>query len=114
MFLGYKRNYEEFQEIHLKTRNEIIYELTNLDEFYNNAINKIKNEMETFQIRVSQWVLHSILRMELRINKYIPLRGSSYIPLPEVLANKKAMINVQNNENKCFLWAIFFCSAPCK
>ena len=45
--------------------------------------------MEEFEIKGSQWKLNRILKMELRINKYNPLRGASYIPVPKVLANKK-------------------------
>jgi hypothetical protein len=59
--------------------------------------------METFEIRGSQWVLSRIVKVELKINKYNPLRGNSYIPLPKILANKKAIINIKNNDNKCFL-----------
>jgi hypothetical protein len=88
-FLGYERNELEFEEINFKKRNEIITPSTNLDEFYAGATNKILDEMETFGIRGSQWTLHSILRIELRINRYTPLRGRSYVPLPTVLANKK-------------------------
>ena len=62
--------------------------------------------MEQFEIRRSQRRLKRILRIELRMNKYNPLRGASYITLPKVLANKKAIINVQYNDNKCFLWSI--------
>jgi hypothetical protein len=45
--------------------------------------------MEEFEIKGSQWKLNRILKMGLRINKYNPLRGPSYISLPKVLANKK-------------------------
>ena len=31
--------------------------------------------------------------------------GSSYIPLPEV-ANKKTVINLNNKDNQCFMWAV--------
>jgi hypothetical protein len=71
-FLGYQRN-DEFQEMNFKTRNEIITQTTNLDEFYLNVVNKILEEIETFEIRGSQWVLDSILRIELRMNRYTPL-----------------------------------------
>ena len=37
---------------------------------------------------------------------YKPLRGISYIPLPKELANKKAIINLKNNDNLCFKWAV--------
>ena len=38
--------------------------------------------------------------------KYEPLGGSSYIPLPGLLAAKKAIINIKNEDNECFNWAI--------
>jgi hypothetical protein len=46
------------------------------------------------------------------MNRYTPLRGRSYIPLPKFLTNKKAIINVQNNYNKCFLWAVLSALHP--
>ena len=38
--------------------------------------------------------------------KYNPLRGAQYIVLPKKISDKKAIINIQNEDNKCFLWAI--------
>ena len=32
--------------------------------------------------------------------------GSSYIELPESLAKKKAVINLNNKDNQCFVWAV--------
>ena len=54
----------------------------------------------------SGWRLHSILRLELRTVRYKPLRGETYIPLPGELAVKKAIINMKNNDNRCFLWCV--------
>ena len=34
------------------------------------------------------------------------MRGSSYILLPDFIMRKKAIINIQNRDNKCFLWCI--------
>ena len=42
----------------------------------------------------------------MNIAKYEPLKGSSYIPLPEALANKKAIINLPNEDNRCLEWAL--------
>ena len=33
-------------------------------------------------------------------------RGSSYLPLPDWLARKKAVINPQNGDEECFKWAV--------
>ena len=52
------------------------------------------------------------LKIELRINKYYPLRGTSYIPLTTVLANKKVIINVQNDDNKCLKWSVLSALHP--
>ena len=40
------------------------------------------------------------------ILKFNPGKGSSYIPLPDWISNKKAIVNTQNKDEKCFLWCI--------
>ena len=50
----------------------------------------------------------------LNIAKYEPLKGSSYIPLPEVLAHKKAIINVKNQDQECLRWALSSALFPAK
>ena len=40
------------------------------------------------------------------IYKVKPLNGSSYIPLPEYIANKKAVINIKNDDNNCFIYSV--------
>ena len=34
------------------------------------------------------------------------MRGSSYLPLPDLLAKKKAIINPCNEDLECFKWAV--------
>ena len=36
----------------------------------------------------------------------MPLGGSCYIPLSKFLAAKKAIINLKNDDDECFKWAI--------
>ena len=45
---------------------------------------------------------HSVIKLELHTVSYKPLRGETYIPLPKELADKKAIINMKNKDNKCF------------
>ena len=53
----------------------------------------------------SGWTIQSIDAHYLNIVKYEPMKGSSYIQLPTELRNSaKGLINLQNNDNKCFLW----------
>jgi hypothetical protein len=92
--------------MNFRTRNEIITPASNLAEVYAAIIQTVLDKMETFEIRGTNCVLNRIQSIELGINRYVPLRGRSYVPLSKVLANKKATISVQNKNNKCFLWAV--------
>ena len=38
--------------------------------------------------------------------KYVPLKESQYIDLPPKVKNSKAVINIQNDDDKCFLWSL--------
>ena len=41
----------------------------------------------------------------MNISIYSPLSGSTQIELPDKLKHsKKGLINIKNNDNKCFLW----------
>ena len=53
----------------------------------------------------SGWIIESIDGEYINISAYSPLVGSTYIELPSGL-NKpvKGLINIKNNDNKCFLW----------
>jgi hypothetical protein len=42
-----------------------------------------------------------------------PLSGSNYLPLPgEALKDKKAILNIQNEDNTCFLWSALAAKHP--
>ena len=47
-----------------------------------------------------------IPRLTLRLKKYSPGTGSSYIRLPEQLLNTRGYVNVKNENNECFKYAI--------
>ncbi|XP_075217983.1 uncharacterized protein LOC142322791 [Lycorma delicatula] len=70
------------------------------------AFEKLLAEESEIQGKGSGWSLISIDGLMLRINKFKPLRGSSYIDLPDKIKQKKAVINVNNKDICCFKWAI--------
>ena len=67
-----------------------------------------------YQKEGSGWSLDQVLHLDLNIAQYKPLKGSSYIPLPKKLSNKKAIINVKNSDNKCFMWSVLASLHPVK
>ena len=52
------------------------------------------------------WCLLNLVSLSINVVRYNPLRASSFIDLPKSIKAKQACINVQNNDNKCFLWAV--------
>ncbi|GFX51680.1 uncharacterized protein TNCV_5013831 [Trichonephila clavipes] len=111
LYCDYQR--EQETQFSFQTMNQIIPESTDLNEFYNGAVDKLKREVEEFEARGSGWRHIEIKYLELRINKYNPLRGASYIDLPKTIKAKKAVINVKNlDDNKCFMWAILSALHP--
>ncbi|XP_046684921.1 uncharacterized protein LOC124370678, partial [Homalodisca vitripennis] len=59
-------------------------------------ISKICTEENEYLGKGSGWTLRSLDGILLRFSKYRPLGGSSYIPLPHCIENKKAIIEIKN------------------
>jgi len=57
-------------------------------------------------VRGSNWVFKSIVRMEINIDKYQPLKGSSWINLPKKIKTTKGVINPKNKDVECFKGAV--------
>ena len=74
----------------------------------------MENMANLLQVEGSGWRFHSIIRLELHVVNYNPLRGEAYIKLPEELANKNAIINPQNKDDNFFLWCVLRALNPKK
>ena len=47
-----------------------------------------------------------VIRLEIHTVDYKPMKGESYIPLPDFIMRKKAITNMENKDDKCFLWSV--------
>ena len=52
--------------------------------------------------------LARVLQLTLKMAKYAPLEGCGWQPLPELLTKKKAIVNIRNNDDRCFGYAIIY------
>ena len=87
---------------------KIITESTNPHEIYKEMIDEIEEEINKIeQAEGSGWVFVEVESLALHVDIWDPLRASSYIDLPKELKNRKAIINMKNEDNnKCFLWCV--------
>ena len=74
----------------------------------------MENMASQQQVEGSGWRFHSIIRLELQVVSYNPLRGEAWVALAKELANKNAIINPQNKDDKCFLWCVLRALNPTK
>ena len=94
---------------------EVNLDGTDEEELYITMTEKIIEKMAKLQqVTGSGWRLHSIIKFQLHTMRYNPLRGETWVPLPKELANKKAIINPKNEDNKCFLWCVLRALNPCE
>ena len=53
----------------------------------------------------SGWIVESTESQFIKISTYRPLSRNSYMKLPaELRSSRKGLINIQENDQKCFLW----------
>ena len=76
------------------------------------ANQKILDAFASYQREGSGWLLSAVLHLDLNVAQYTPIKGSSYLPLPTQLKDKKAIINIKNSDNKCFLWSVIAALHP--
>ena len=91
---------------YFNTETNINLESTDVKRLLSLIIKSILIKLEEFQKNGSGWYFKEIVSLEIHTVEYNPMNGSSYIPLPDWISKKKAIINIQNRDEKCFLWCI--------
>ena len=82
---------------------EVNLESTNSNEL----LLKMKETVLESLVKISKKRrFRSVLSLDLHTVKYEQLGSFSYIPLPASLSAKKAIINLKNEDDECFKWAI--------
>ena len=87
-----------------------VYNLNNLVQIVLKMINNISYQIENPALLNSRFIIEEVLYMDINIHQLNLTRGSSYLPLPDWLACKKAIINPKNEDQECFKWAVIAAS----
>ena len=86
---------------------ETITEASDLSELFNLMTSRLIELSQQFQNQGSGWQFRKVESLDINIDPFEPIYGSSYIPLPKKIADKNAIINVKNSDdNECFKWAV--------
>ena len=96
----------EYVNLAFNSRMTPVYMLNGIDSIVRSMINHMAQQVENPALRDSKFVLDSIMHTDISMHRLNLTRGSSYIPLPDWLAKKKAIINPKNLDEKCFKWSV--------
>ena len=94
------------KEAAFHSKTEVNLERNNCNELFSKMKETVLETLAKFQRQGSNGRFGSVLSLDLHTANYEPLEGCSYIPLPKYLAAKKAIINLKNENDDCFKWAI--------
>ena len=86
---------------------KLILEGTDEEEVYDEMVGEIEEEIQKVGDAVgSGWQFVEAEKLVLHTTRWDPINAGSYIDLPEALKNKKAIINMKNQDEKCFMWCV--------
>ena len=91
---------------YFNTETYINLESTDVKAILSQMIKEILEKISIYQRNGSGWYFKEVSSFEIHTVDYKPIKGSSYIPLPDFIMKNKSIINIQNKDNKCFLWSI--------
>ena len=90
---------------YFNSKPKTIINKTQITEELQSSKHEILNITAQWISEGSGWTIESVDNHYLNIVQYEPMKGSSYIELPQELKHhKKGLINMKNNDNECFRW----------
>ena len=86
---------------------KLVLEGTNEVDTYDEMAAEILEEIDmTEMAEGSGWVFVKVEKLVLHTTKWDIVNAGSYIELPKALKDKKAIINMKNQDDKCFMWSV--------
>ena len=108
-WIRFVRDDEEGQErIELAFNSLItsVYRGSEPDQIVDGMIANMKFQIENPALLNSRFVFDEFLCLDVNFHQLNLTRGSSYLPLPDWLARKKAIVNPHNDDEECFKWSV--------
>ena len=102
MFSDLLNETKEFRPVYFNsTTKTVINHKISLENVFQEILYRIDNWIN----EASGWIVELIESRYINISTYRLLSGRSYVKLPaELRTSKKGLINIKNNDQKCFLW----------
>ena len=108
----YKINEEDQRDnhidlyMHLKNNNDLTEsDIVNID-----IRSQLEHQIQMQELKESGCIFDKIISMKISFYKTTELDGTSYVKIP---LRSNAILNIQNNDEYCFIWSILASLHPC-
>ena len=106
IWIRFVRDEVEQVSLAFNSRMMTVYNLNEKSEIVTAMIEHMAQQIENPALRNSKFVFDRVLHMDIDFHRLNLTRGSSYVPFPDWLTKKKAIINPKNSDMECFKWAV--------
>ena len=93
-------------ELAFNSRMTDVYQGSDLDQIVDGMIAHMMTQIENPALLNSRFRFDEVLFLDVNFQWLNLTRGSSYLPLPDWIEKKKAIINPQNEDEECFKWTV--------
>ena len=97
---------EQTRQDYISSPTFTAYNTMDIDQDLPTAFKELFSKFDAQAQQGSGWYLNKLIHLEVHTAQAAPLAASSYIELPKRVKNTKGVINIQNEDNKCFIWSI--------
>ena len=105
-WIRFVRDEGEQVSLAFNSRMMTVYNLNDKSKIVTVMTEHMTQQIENPALRNSKFVFDRVLHMDIDFHRLNLTRGSSYVPLPDWLTKKKAIINPKNSDMECFKWAV--------
>ena len=83
-----------------------VYRGSEMDQIIDRMTANMKFQIENPALLNSRFVFDELLYLDVNFHQLNLTRGSSYLPLPDWLVRKKAIVNPHDDNKECFIWSV--------
>ena len=102
------------EEAGFHSRVEENFEVSERSKIFDRMSERMLENLANFQTRESNWRFNKVVDLTVFFVKYQPLRAGRHMKLLSKLKNKKAIVNLKNEDEKCFKWSVTRALFPVK
>ena len=93
-------------ELAFNSRMTNVHQGSDLEQIVDGMITHMKTQIENPALLNIRSRFDEILFLDVNFHRLNLTRGSFYLPLPDWIEKKKAIINPQNDDEECFKWSV--------